>query len=1708
MFAQCHGSIWNRDDFTRCFEQDYLQTLFPLLACSLSFLHITTRLIQHAVTSQTKKGYIALSDGGRPSDIPKDVIEIEDEADEATCIDEEAENERLTLRKTISTTGSVAEVSRPRGALLLVIVEILALLGEIGIGLTALVTHVGGRHAQTATISRLCVWIYILVLTSLRLLLPNLRRNPLPKLWNHTAILYSIQWLCTVILFRTSIIHPRSGLGQALTITDFALASFLAIIAITARRGNRTVVLKYEEKLEPSHEPLASLLSIVTFSWVDAIVWKGYIKTLELPDVWNLLPKDKAANVLADFRQIKKTSKFAWRLVRHFKRYLLLQQVWTLLSSLLTFAPTLLLKAILEYIEQPQSTTPATAWLWVMLLAVAGIVGGVSDGQALWIGRRICIRLRAIMVAEIYAKTLRRRAAIGTDTDLSENKSTSNEDAISKDGVLARLRYLFRRKRVLKDESGAAKEVSKGTQVNSGTIINLMSVDSFKVSEVSAYFHFLFPSVPVQLVVAITLLYKILGWSSIAGVAVMLLLMPLNLFFARQFSSTQKRIMAGTDGRIHTTNEVLQNIRIIKYFSWELRFAQDVDDKRRVELKALRYKYIIWTFAATVWYGVPILITGLSFLLYTAVEKKQLVPSIAFTALSLFGLLRFPLDRLADMTARVLECKVSVDRIEAYLNEEETGKYHQLSELTEEDHPCTIVGFDDATFTWASMDDYSRPANAAFRMMNIDVKFRIGTLNVVAGPTGSGKTSLLMALLGEMTLVTGAVHLPGGSREDLKPDPATGLTESVAYCAQQAWLVNDTIKQNILFASPYDEDRYNSVIDACALRRDLEVLDSGDATLVGEKGIVVSGGQKQRISLARALYCNSKHVLLDDCLSAVDSHTAQHIFDNAILGPLMMHRTCILVTHNIALCAARSQFIVVLANGKIAAQGEPREVMLSGALGEDASRPASNSGTRPPSLSDSKDNLQSEDSDGTNAEHSDVKANGHVNGSIKKSKAKPLVEDDDDDKGANARTEGKAEGAVHWRVIQLYFTSMGSPVYWIFIVLIFAIEPVSQVSTNLWIRQWSNSYSTSGVHVTEAQGPPNSTYYHSLWKVLPLNYLRAGTSKWNVPPLSTRSAELYASATPSEVDIGYYLGVYALLGIIYVIICIFRLLILFYGSLNASNSIHTRLLNAVLRAKFKFFDTTPLGQIMNRFSKDLQAIDQEVALVAAGAVQGVLNIVAIVTLISIITPGFLIAGVLLSVVYFCIGMFYVKSSRDLKRLESVQRSPLYQQFGETLSGIITIRAYGDQRRFVRDNFIRINTHNRPFIYLWAANRWLALRIDWAGAFVAFFAGAFVVANVGRIDAGAAGLSLTYALTFNESILWLVRLYADNEQNMNHVERVKQYLDLEQEAKAVIPGNRPPGNWPSKGKVEFVNYSTRYRSDLDQVLKGLNIKMEAEEKVGIVGRTGAGKSSLAMALFRGLEADEGKILIDDIDIGLIGLQDLRENITIVPQDPTLFTGTIRSNLDPFGLFTDEEIFTALRRVHLIGSSTSSITSSKPSTSDSSDNPPTTSPSTQLAPPSDNHHDTGNDLTKVTTNARENANVFVNLASSVAESGSNLSQGQRQLLCLARALLKSPRVLLMDEATASIDYATDAKIQDTLRELKGSTIITIAHRLQTIVDYDKVLVLDKGAVVEYDAPWELMKMERGVFRGMCEMSGEFETLQEGARRAGEKKRLVDV
>ncbi|KAM7186969.1 ATP-dependent bile acid permease [Rhypophila sp. PSN 637] len=1673
-FASCSWPIWQIDDFSQCFQQDYLRILLPLIVIGLSFLLLTTQNILRAVRLKRSRGYQPLANGEHVHTDEQSNSDTED--DEGLSM---PGGGRLALVKT-TTKGSIVERDIPPGQTLSVVVEELAVAGLVAVNAIALVTGAyGNGMGPIVAVAGLAVWVYSLVLVSLRLFLGNTQWR-VPQIWNHTAAIYSLQWLFLLITFRSVIIRPRSQPAQTLVYVEFSLTTLLFLIAISTRRGNKTVLLEWEDGIPPSREHLASLISHYSFSWVDGFILDGWREPLELKKVWNLVPKDKAAAVLAHYRTFKKTTKLSLHLLKHFKGMLIMQAAWAIVSGVITFGPTLLLKAILEYLEHPEAAPRNVLWLYVILLPVADIVRSVADNQALWIGRKICINLRAILIGEIYAKALRRKASAGKESILGKDKKDAN--STPKKSLFAKLKSavgLGKQDNKTDDTTTntAGNEPDKkdkpdgnDEQANLGTIINLMSVDSFKVSESTAYLHFLVASSPAQLIVAIVLLYQVMGYSAIPGLIVMCFLLPINIAFAKGFTSTQKKIMAATDKRIHTTNEVLQNIRIIKYFAWEHRYSTIVDEKRRAELAALRRRFYLWAAAVCVWNTVPILITFFSFFFYTVIEKKPLYPSVAFTAISLFMLLRYPLDYIGDMIAHVQESKVSIDRIEEFLSEEETEKFEQLGLENVDESGERIIGFKDATFIWGSKNAVAEDGSQAFRLLDLDILFKLGKLNVITGPTGSGKTSMLMALLGEMTMVEGRVYLPGGrSREDVRPDPETGLAETCAYVAQQAWLVNASIKDNILFSAPFDEKRYKDVIVACALERDLEILDNGDETLVGEKGITLSGGQKQRISLARAMYSNSKHLLLDDCLSAVDSHTAQWIFNNGIMGPLMQHRTCILVSHNIPLCVPFSDYVVIMDNGRIAAHGPSQEVIASGKLGDDIAQksvPGSAHVSRVPSRVPSS---VGEESGNTLVNEAD--GNDHLTKiqSVKK-----------EHKKQDAMEETKAVGAVKWPVLKLYLTAMGSWWFWAVAVLVFSLNQFSGVASSIWIKEWANQYTTedvSGVFSMNSQSYSTQSF--------------SPTYLASVANYGSTNTTLSTLDNQPEVDVTYYLSILALIGIAGAVAALVRDLWIFLGALAASWKLHNRLMSAVSGARFKFFDVTPLGQIMNRFSKDLEAVDQEVAPVAIGVMSCALGIVVTVVLIAYITPGFLIPGVFITAAYVFLGQFYLYASRDLKRLESVQRSPLFQQFGETLSGVTTIRAYGDERRFIRDNLASINSQLRPFIYLWGANRWLSFRTDLLGDMVAFFAGVFVIISLGKIDPGSAGISLSYAIGFADNILWLVRLYASNEQNMNSVERIKEYLDVEQEAAAIVPENRPPKNWPAQGSVEFINYSTRYRKELDPVLRNLTFKIEAHEKIGIVGRTGAGKSSLALAIFRALEAEEGKIIIDDVDIGQIGLRDLREAITIVPQEPTLFQGTIRTNLDPFSLYTDDDIFEALRRVHLI----------RP------DEQISTGASSPLIPPPPTIAITGADSEEPTTSVAANKNVFLNLSSPVSESGTNLSQGQRQLMCLARAMLKKPNVLVMDEATASIDYATDTAIQETIREL-DSTIITIAHRLQTIADYDKVLVLDKGQVIEYGHPWDLMKKTGGSFRSMCDMSGDYDTLAKIAKNAFKAKLLVDV
>ena len=876
---------------------------------------------------------------------------------------------------------------------------------------------------------------------------------------------------------------------------------------------------------------------------------------------------------------------------------LVVQGFWAVIYALFTFLPTVLLRQILRYVEDPKSQSREAAWLYVTGLFLSSVFCSIANGQALWIGRRICLRLRAIIVGEVYAKALRRRDVASKGGESLDDKSTTEK----KDKVTA-------------------------TQANNGAIINLMAVDAFKVSEICAYLHYLLAGVPVELTIAITLLYFLLGASAFVGLLAMVLIFPAQYFITRRFNVVQDNLMSATDKRVTRLNEVLQSIRIIKFFAWEDRFNAIVNEARQEELKWLRERLLLWAGYGVLWFGFPIIVTLATFASYTQWFGHDLTASTAFTALSLFTILKHPIDQLADMITNVIQSKVSLDRVDEFLREEETEKYSTAVKRRKSSihRRGNIARFDNATFTWASRTEIAKDGNndpaaiaqLAFQLRDISIEFPSDALTLIVGPTGSGKTSLLMALLGELSLLKGSVYLPCTAREEILEDPELGLTDTVAYCAQQAWLLNDTIKNNILFAAPFNKRRYDHVIMATALEKDLEILDAGDETEVGEKGITMSGGQKQRISLARALYSSARFILMDDCLSAVDSHTAQWIYQYAIAGELMNGRTRILVTHNVALTLPSAKHVVVLDNGRIKSQGSPENLLKRKGFGAEtdsirhsllrsgANTPVS---SEAPSRVPSKTNLASLNTHENDADSDDVTTEALI--AQKESERKREV-------GRLIQEEEKASGSVNWRVYKTYLDSLGPWWYWILILGSFLIQQGIQVFQSYWIREWAASYGT-----------------HKMDTVIQQNAFAAGsqTSIWENSLLHRFPQINSANHTLGVSDLGdsiqgksdmFYITGYSIIGLTYVLVSFLRSMLVYFGGLRASRVLFEKLLASVINAKLRFFDTTPIGRVMNRFSKDMETVDQGTSWVLIAVFNDILTVTTIVILLLLSPPGF------------------------------------------------------------------------------------------------------------------------------------------------------------------------------------------------------------------------------------------------------------------------------------------------------------------------------------------------------------------------------------------------------------------------------------------------------------------------------------------------------
>ncbi|KAF6018306.1 hypothetical protein EB796_023392 [Bugula neritina] len=932
----------------------------------------------------------------------------------------------------------------------------------------------------------------------------------------------------------------------------------------------------------------------------------------------------------------------------------------------------------------------------------------------------------------------------------------------------------------------------------------------------------------------------------------------------------------------------------------------------------------------------PIVVTLVTFSIYTATQPDhRLRPSVAFVAFTLFNQLKAPLDRLPKSISFLIMGWVSVTRIVNFFKNEDLDVTNVRLDKDLEDAVQIRAG------------TFSHIRSKPVVLHNIHLTVRQGSLTAIVGSVGAGKSSLLSTLIGDMYKHNGTVSVKG----------------SVALVAQQAFILNATVRNNILFGAEFNEDKYNRVVAACALISDFEMLPKGDKSMIGEKGINLSGGQKQRISLARAVYNDADIYLLDDPLSAVDAHVGKHIFDN-VIGPsgLLNGKTRIMVTHGIHWLPEVDEIYIITA-GRMSEHGTYESLL-------------SHNGDFAKFLKEY---------------YIDDEKNAPTDDSPSRQTSQDFDEDDD----VYDEQEEVETGKVAWNVYLTYFKSMGLR-NTILGLLLILVSGGFNVAYSIWLSLWTS----------DAIFLSNSS--ESVKQVAMEKYVR----------------EMSA------------LGV----GEISAVLCF--TLAAAYCFCKASSNLHRTLLSNILRAKSSFFDMKPLGMILNRFSKDIDVVDTGVGWSVVYLAWTIIGLITSIGGILYATPFFVVAIIHIAALYLYIQRFYICTARQLRRLSSKASSPIYAHFSETLHGCQTIRAYKHQERFIEDNRDKIENFNVYRYFCDSSENWLDVRMAATGGLLVFLASTFCVFSTQipylncQLTSSLVGLALTLVFNITNILKRMVRAISNVETNIVSVERIKEYSEVEREADWTTD-NKPSRQWPSSGVIEFSKYATKYRPELDLVIKDFNFEIHSKEKIGIVGRTGAGKSSLTLALFRMIESAKGCIKIDGVDISTLGLHDLRCRLTILPQDPVLFSGSFQDNLDPFGSYTDLQLWEVLSQCQL-----KEYVSNQPG----------------------------------------------QLTAECGEGGKNLSVGQRQLICLARALLRKTKILIMDEATAAVDLKTDDVIQKTIRsEFANCTILTIAHRLNTIMDCDRILVMSKGTIAEFDSPKSLLDSKESIFYGMAKDAG---------------------
>ncbi|KAJ8693740.1 hypothetical protein PTI98_008710 [Pleurotus ostreatus] len=1354
----------------------------------------------------------------------------------------------------------------------------------------------------------------------------------------------------------------------------------------------------------------ASSWDTLLFSYTTKVVMLGNVaESLDIGDL-PIVPSNMRAtvnytsmknalrNIKTRFRLWKPKPGSGWSLLYRLCRInagpIIMEISLAVVAAVLFYAPAIFLRQFIQYLElDPLREDKGWGWVYVVGLFSSNAIAYLVTGQLWSLATTIVqCRLRLQLNSVLFAKTLiRKDVASSAATEPGKADATETPPKEKEDK---------------KDEDDFSSKAQ---------IMTLMTTDVDRVSDF-AWHMFSLVDAPIEIIIGTIFLYKLLGESSFYGLAVTCLFLPLNHFAGKIVVGAQDNLMKARDERVSLMNEILGGIRMLKFMAWERSFEARVLKIREKELKYQKLNYTIETLWNAIWNGSPILVTLVSFWHFAVYRQQILTPSIAFTSLSIFTEMRFALNALPETFINLLQTFVSLRRIEKYLGGSEVKLVPPL------EHQSKTIAFQSATVTWpqergqASLAPSAAPTpRHKFLLVDLSLQFPPNELTLVCGKLGSGKTLLLLGLLGEADILTGQVLCPRSPPDSLASYAGKSIPKEdwvvegvCAYVPQAAWLRNASIKDNILFNLPYDEERYQKTLEVCALISDLQILEDGDESEIGERGVNLSGGQKARVSLARAVYSRASILLLDDVLSAVDAHTAHHLYNECITGPLMRGRTVILVSHHVQLCTPGAGYIVALENGRIQYQGDRKGFQASSVMQTLVqSTSESTDEKEEAAIEDLKPSSSQTPSETQST--TDTTVTAVATPSSDKKAPRKLVEE-----------EKRAVGRISRDVWSTYIHACGRWPFWVAFLLILLLAALSPVLENGWLRHWSGSDQVG-------EGSRSPLFYITVYAVITMTGIVIGTVRWFV---------------------------------------------LYRGSINASIVLYQRLLEAVLFANIRFHDTVSRGRLLNRFGKDFEGIDSSLAdNFGRSIINGMSVAITVITVSAVGGLPFIIAVMIIGTIYFNVAkvcaeayvyfdcynfskQVYGQTSRDMRRLDSVTRSPLYSIYGETISGVTIIRAFGASSKFLRDMLRFADTNANPYYWMWGVNRWLSARFNLLSSAIVGVT-ALVALITPRIDASLAGFALAFASSISGDLLFLVRRFVALEQSMVALERVKEYTDLRREPPEFIEP-RPPSEWPQKGGIKCEGLVIRYAPELPNVLHNLNFEVYPGEKIGILGRTGSGKSTLALSFFRFVEATEGRILVDDIDIAKVGLTDLRSKLTIIPQDPTILSGTLRTTLDVFGEYEDAEIYEALRRVHLI--------------------------------PSEDTPEEAADTV--------NANVFRNLDSPVSEGGENFSTGEKQLLCMARAILKRSKVLVMDEATASVDYATDELIGKTIRhEFAEGTILTIAHRLRTVIDYDRVMLLDAGRIAEFDKPAVLLNDPSSKFYSLCKATGkdEFQVLR---------------